>query len=271
VTAKLSTMTLAKLSVLFLMLGRKTAFGRDCVLDSDCEQSQQFGRIQAIQLCYSNKCVPSPHPCKPTPCGQWASCAPARRSGRAICFCPPGFHSDAPLFGCRPNPLNPCEPSPCGPHSTCEPLPNQRLTCGCQQGYVPAKEGAAGCMRGCHGDDECGPGLMCRDFECLPRPCKPSPCGCGGCTGGSSPWAHTGQIADNMLEDENHSEEEEDSQPEDQRKIEDNLVDNDEGAASSNHLLEQPGNVIDKQADPSGNTIEHQEGVQVRERELKEE
>ena len=32
-----------------------------------------------------------------------------RRSGRAICFCPPGFHSDAPLFGCRPNPLNPCE------------------------------------------------------------------------------------------------------------------------------------------------------------------
>ena len=91
-------------------------------------------------------------------------------------------------------------------------------------------------------------------------------------SGGSSPWAHTGQIADNMLEDENHSEEEEeDSQPEDQRKIEDNLVDNDEGAASSNHLLEQPGNVIDKQADPSGNTLEHQEGVQVRERELKEE
>ena len=30
----------------------------------------------------------------------------------------------------------------------------------------------------------------------------------------------------------------EDSQPEEQRKIEDNLVDNDEGAASSNHLLE---------------------------------
>ena len=31
------------------------------------------------------------------------------------------------------------EPSPCGAHSTCEPLPNQRLTCGCQHGYVPAK------------------------------------------------------------------------------------------------------------------------------------
>ena len=24
------------------------------------------------------------------------------------------------------------------------------------------KEGAAGCMRGCQGDHECGPGLMCR-------------------------------------------------------------------------------------------------------------
>ena len=50
VTAELSTMTLAELCVLLLMLGRKTAFGRDCVLDSDCEQSQQFGRIQAIQV-----------------------------------------------------------------------------------------------------------------------------------------------------------------------------------------------------------------------------
>ena len=26
------------------------AFARECVLDSDCEQSQQFGRIQAIQV-----------------------------------------------------------------------------------------------------------------------------------------------------------------------------------------------------------------------------
>ena len=58
----------------------------------------------------------------------------------------------------------------------------------------------------------------------------------------------------------------EDSQPEEQRKIEDNLVDNDEGAASSNHLLEEPRSVID-----SGNTIENQEGVKKIERELKEE
>ena len=54
----------------------------------------------------------------------------------------------------------------------------------------------------------------------------------------------------------------EDSQPEEQRKIEDNLVDNDEGAASSNHLLEEPRSVID-----SGNTIENQESVHVGERE----
>ena len=72
-----------------------------------------------------------------------------------------------------------------------------------------------------------------------------------------------------MLEDENQSDEES-SQPEKQRKIEDNLVDNNE-EASSNHLLEQPGNVIVNQDEPSGNTIEHQEGVQVGETELKEE
>lgn len=209
------------------------AFARECVLDSDCEQSQQFGRIQAIQLCYSNKCVPSPHPCKPTPCGQWASCAPARRTGRAICFCPPGFHSDAPLFGCRPNPLNPCEPSPCGPHSTCEPLPNQRLTCGCQHGFVPAKDGAAGCMRGCQGDDECAPGLMCRDFECLPRPCKPSPCGCGGCTGSASPWSTGGQITDNLLEEEISSEE----------KLEDKMSDNEQ----KDDLIENQEELLSKQ------------------------
>ena len=29
------------------------AFARECVLDSDCEQSQQFGRIQAIQVDFS--------------------------------------------------------------------------------------------------------------------------------------------------------------------------------------------------------------------------
>ena len=71
-----------------------------------------------------------------------------------------------------------------------------------------------------------------------------------------------------MLEDENQSDEES-SQPEKQRKIEDNLVENEGG--SSNHLLEQPGNVIDNQEEPSGNTIENQEGVKKRERELKEE
>ena len=29
------------------------------------------------------------------------------------------------------------------------------------------KEGAAGCMRGCQGDHECGPGLMCRSQKSL--------------------------------------------------------------------------------------------------------
>ena len=36
--------------LLMAMLGVSSVFGRECVLDSDCEQSQQFGRIQAIQV-----------------------------------------------------------------------------------------------------------------------------------------------------------------------------------------------------------------------------
>ena len=43
-------MALAELSVLLLLVGGRTVFGRECILDSDCEQSQQFGRIQAIQV-----------------------------------------------------------------------------------------------------------------------------------------------------------------------------------------------------------------------------
>jgi len=110
-------------------------------------------------------------------------------------------------------------------------------------------------MRGCQGDHECGPGLMCRDFECLPRPCKPSPCGCGGCTGGSSPWATTGQIADNMLKHENQSED--NSQLEEDQS---NMLDSDE-RTSSNHLLEKPE--IENQDEPSGNTIEKHESVKL--------
>jgi len=109
-------------------------------------------------------------------------------------------------------------------------------------------------MRGCQGDHECGPGLMCRDFECLPRPCKPSPCGCGGCTGGSSPWATTGQIADNMLKDENRSEE--NSQHEGDQS---NMLDSE--GAGNNNLIEKPE--IENQDEPSGNTIEKHESVKL--------
>lgn len=171
----------------WILLNIKVITCRECLYDSDCIQTQQFGRIQTIELCYSNKCVPSPHPCRPTPCGDWAGCYPARRTGRAICFCPPGFLGDNPLEGCRPEPLNPCSPSPCGKNSTCTPGTGQRLTCGCIEGYIPNQE-KAGCVKGCDVDAECKPGLMCVEYTCVPRPCRPSPCGCGGCRGQKSPW-----------------------------------------------------------------------------------
>ena len=80
-------------------------------------------------------------------------------------------------------------------------------------------------------------------------------------SGGSSPWSHTGQITDNMLEDQSDSEEEE--KPEEAlSKIEDDMLENEE--ASSNHLLEQ---LEENSGDEhSGNTLEIQEGVKMMER-----
>ena len=73
-----------------------------------------------------------------------------------------------------------------------------------------------------------------------------------------------------MLEDENHSEEEK-SEAEEERKIEDNMLEDNEDSNSSNHLLDQPGIVIDNQEEPSGNTLENEGGVKMREIESNEE
>ena len=73
-------------------------------------------------------------------------------------------------------------------------------------------------------------------------------------TCGSSPWATTGQIADNMLKDENRSEEK--SQHEGDQS---NMLDSE--GAGNNNLLEKPG--IENQDEPSGNTIEKHESVKL--------
>ena len=77
-------------------------------------------------------------------------------------------------------------------------------------------------------------------------------------TGGSSPWATTGQIADNMLKDENRSEENSQHESEEDQS---NMLDS-EGAVNNN-LLEKPE--IENQDEPSGNTIEKHESVKIEE------
>ena len=47
IKSKMSSVNKVLVSLLQLAV---IAFARECVLDSDCEQSQQFGRIQAIQV-----------------------------------------------------------------------------------------------------------------------------------------------------------------------------------------------------------------------------
>ena len=79
-------------------------------------------------------------------------------------------------------------------------------------------------------------------------------------TGGSSPWATTGQIADNMLKDENRSEE--NSRHEGDQS---NMLDSE--GAGNNHLLEKPE--IQNQDEPSGNTIEKHESVKLGEKDDK--
>ena len=93
-------------------------------------------------------------------------------------------------------------------------------------------------------------------------------------SGGSSPWATTGEISDNMLEDQNKPEEGEKRLSDEERKVEedneDNMLEDGEGS-SSNHLMEQSGIVvIDNQAEPMGNMLEKQEDAKMREREPKE-
>ena len=51
--------------------------------------------------------------------------------------------------------------------------------CRCLAGYIPMPDTISGCRRECEIDPDCGPGNICDNYRCAPKPdpCDPSPCG----------------------------------------------------------------------------------------------
>ena len=70
-----------------------TGCGPECVIDPDCPGDY---------VCESQKCIPRPDPCDPSPCGPGAICT-VGPSGNPICRCEPGLIPNPDtITGCKP-------------------------------------------------------------------------------------------------------------------------------------------------------------------------
>jgi len=162
----------------------------ECVVDPDCQRGF---------VCQSQRCVEKPDPCDPSPCGPGAVCT-VNIAGNPICRCEPGLiPKPDTITGCGPECTrdpecqqgyvcqsqrcvprpDPCQPSPCGPNTECMENRQGNPVCRCLAGYIPMPDTISGCRRECEVDSDCGPGNVCDQYRCVPRPdpCDPSPCG----------------------------------------------------------------------------------------------
>ena len=100
-----------------------TGCGPECTRDPDCQQGY---------VCQSQRCVPRPDPCQPSPCGPNTECM-ENRQGNPVCRCLPGFiPMPDTIQGCRRE----CEVDPdCGPGNVCN---NYRWVSGAQEDNVPS-------------------------------------------------------------------------------------------------------------------------------------
>merc|ERR1712227_84341 len=66
-----------------------------------------------------------------------------------------------------------------GPNTECMENRQGNPVCRCLAGYIPMPDTISGCRRECEVDSDCGPGNVCDQYRCVPRPdpCDPSPCG----------------------------------------------------------------------------------------------
>jgi len=162
----------------------------ECVVDPDCQRGF---------VCQTQRCVEKPDPCDPSPCGPGAVCT-VNIAGNPICRCEPGLiPKPDTITGCGPECTrdpecqqgyvcqsqrcvprpDPCQPSPCGPNTECMENRQGNPVCRCLAGYIPMPDTISGCRRECEVDSDCGPGNVCDQYRCVPRPdpCDPSPCG----------------------------------------------------------------------------------------------
>jgi len=162
----------------------------ECVRDPDCQQGF---------VCRNQKCVVKPDPCVPSPCGPGAICT-ANFAGNPICRCEPGLiPKPDTITGCGPECVrdpdcqsgfvcqnqrcvekpDPCDPSPCGPNTECMVGRTGNPICRCLPTYIPKPDTITGCGRECERDPDCRSDMVCRNYQCVPRPdpCVPSPCG----------------------------------------------------------------------------------------------
>jgi len=170
-----------------------TGCGPECVIDPDCPGDY---------VCESQKCIPRPDPCVPSPCGPGARCT-VGPSGNPICRCEPGLIPNPDtITGCKPECVrdpdcpgrdyicqnqkcvlkpDPCDPSPCGPGTRCMSNKLGNPICRCLQGLIPKPDTITGCGPECERDPDCQSGYICQNQKCVeaPDPCDPNPCGPG--------------------------------------------------------------------------------------------
>merc|ERR1711973_258561 len=152
-----------------------TGCGPECTRDPECQQGY---------VCQSQRCVPRPDPCQPSPCGPNTECM-ENRQGNPVCRCLAGYiPMPDTISGCRrecevdsdcgpenvcdqyrcvPRP-DPCDPSPCGPNTECNANRQGNPVCTCLPGFAPQPDTITGCGK-----------IEARTPP--PDPCFPSPCG----------------------------------------------------------------------------------------------
>jgi len=170
-----------------------TGCGPECIRDPDCPGDY---------VCESQKCIPRPDPCDPSPCGPGAICT-VGPSGNPICRCEPGLIPNPDtITGCKPECVrdpdcpgrdyicenqkcvlkpDPCDPSPCGPGTRCMSNKIGNPICRCLEGLIPKPDTITGCGPECERDPDCKTGYICKNQKCVeaPDPCNPNPCGPG--------------------------------------------------------------------------------------------
>lgn len=138
----------------------------ECLLSSDCSQSES---------CIRQRCV---NPCAERPCGIGTRCE--IHNHNPICTCESGLTGD-PFIGCHRieeptvvplDPINVCDPTPCGLHSICV-VEGKRPVCSCLADMIGSPPF---CRPQCVLNSDCSHNEACINQKCQ-NPCASDICG----------------------------------------------------------------------------------------------